>query len=573
MVWIVGPLVGLTDRPAGRGPARDRVGALDHDRRDRCADGAASSPGSAWRAQRGNAAVVNQLHGAAAPAIARRPRAPTCSRCGSASRRRSQTLRRARFGAGGGVLAGLERPSSHGKRYLYELPWYLIIGAPGSGKTTALRQLGPQVPARRRRRRRRGARRRRHAQLRLVVHRPGRADRHRRPLHHAGQRPRATTARPGAASWRCSSARRPRQPLNGVLVTVSVTDLLTRTPPSGASTPPPCASACRSCTQHLGIRFPIYLLVTKCDLLAGFIDYFATLDKDQRATPWGATFPRQGQLSAEPAALRPRVRRARAAPRATASSSACSWSATRSGARASTASRAVRGAARRPAGIPRAGLLAVAVRGRPAAARRVLRQRHAGRHADRPRARLDRAQLPPRARDHRRRNQASGTQLLPAAPARRGGVRRERPGRHRPEVGAAPHRRPSSPAMRRSPCSPSARSPPGGELREQPALRRRGRAARRRGAPAGAEHAQPRLARPAADPARARGDAQPRAAPATEVPWTLGFGLYQGPKLDSAARGSYQRMLVDAMLPRIGAARRRAAAPGEQRDARRSTRR
>ena len=34
-----------------------------------------------------------------------------------------------------------------------------------------------------------GARRRRHAQLRLVVHRPRGADRHRRPLHHARQRP------------------------------------------------------------------------------------------------------------------------------------------------------------------------------------------------------------------------------------------------------------------------------------------------------------------------------------------------------------------------------------------------
>src|SRR5207249_4953125 len=36
------------------------------------------------------------------------------------------------------------------------------------------------------------------------------------------------------------------------------------------------------------------------------------------------------------------------------------------------------------------------------------------------------------------------------------------------------------------------------------------------------------------------------------VPWTLGFGMYQGRKLDSAARSAYERMLVDAVLPRIG---------------------
>ena len=36
-----------------------------------------------------------------------------------------------------------------------------------------------------------------------------------------------------------------------------------------------------------------------------------------------------------------------------------------------------------------------------------------------------------------------------------------------------------------------------------------------------------------------------------DVPWTLGFGLYQGRKLDAAARQAYQRMLIDALLPRI----------------------
>ena len=31
--------------------------------------------------------------------------------------------------------------------YLYELPWYVIIGPPGSGKTTALAQFRPRIPA------------------------------------------------------------------------------------------------------------------------------------------------------------------------------------------------------------------------------------------------------------------------------------------------------------------------------------------------------------------------------------------------------------------------------------------
>ena len=47
-------------------------------------------------------------------------------------------------------------------------------------------EFGPQVSARRGQRRDRGPGRRRHALLRLVVHRRSGADRHRRPLHHAG---------------------------------------------------------------------------------------------------------------------------------------------------------------------------------------------------------------------------------------------------------------------------------------------------------------------------------------------------------------------------------------------------
>ncbi|MBI3369420.1 MAG: hypothetical protein HY021_13545 [Burkholderiales bacterium] len=36
-----------------------------------------------------------------------------------------------------------------------------------------------------------------------------------------------------------------------------------------------------------------------------------------------------------------------------------------------------------------------------------------------------------------------------------------------------------------------------------------------------------------------------------DVPWSFGFGLYQGRKLDGAARTAYEQMLVDAVLPRL----------------------
>ena len=42
--------------------------------------------------------------------------------------------------------------------------------------------------------------------------------------------------------------------------------------------------------QRLGVRFPVYLLITKTDLLAGFMDFFGELDADGRARVWGTTF-------------------------------------------------------------------------------------------------------------------------------------------------------------------------------------------------------------------------------------------------------------------------------------------
>ena len=102
------------------------------------------------------------------------------------------------------ALATLRRAKGKGGDVLYELPWYIIIGPPGAGKTTALVNSGPEIPARRGGDAGGDRRRRRHALLRLVVHRRGRADRHRRPLHDAGFRRRRPTARAGSPSSTCS---------------------------------------------------------------------------------------------------------------------------------------------------------------------------------------------------------------------------------------------------------------------------------------------------------------------------------------------------------------------------------
>ncbi|MGA2400951.1 MAG: type VI secretion system membrane subunit TssM, partial [Syntrophobacteraceae bacterium] len=46
--------------------------------------------------------------------------------------------------------------------------------------------------------------------------------------------------------------------------------------------------------ELMSTRFPIYMVFTKCDLIAGFSDFFSELTQEDRAQVWGETFPYEG---------------------------------------------------------------------------------------------------------------------------------------------------------------------------------------------------------------------------------------------------------------------------------------
>ncbi|MDN3920007.1 type VI secretion system membrane subunit TssM [Roseateles violae] len=279
-IWIIGPLVAVADRrPLETEAARwNTIGAL-------ALLMIVVIAWRQWRARRGNAAVVQQL--LAAPTG---PTAPQESADLQAVRQRFdqalQTLRRARFGTGG-LLAGWS--ARFQGRYLYELPWYLIIGAPGSGKTTALQNCGLKFPLSPNADAQavRGVGGTRNCDWwftdRAVL------------IDTAGRFTTQDSDRDNdSGTWAGFLAllrrSRPRQALNGVLVTVSVPDLLARDVEGRRLYAAAVRQRLQELHEGLSIRFPVYLLVTKTDLLAGFMDYFATLDKEQRAAPWGMTF-------------------------------------------------------------------------------------------------------------------------------------------------------------------------------------------------------------------------------------------------------------------------------------------
>ncbi|RWH17094.1 MAG: type VI secretion system membrane subunit TssM [Mesorhizobium sp.] len=181
------------------------------------------------------------------------------------------------------------KQSSGRRNFLYEIPWYIIIGPPGAGKTTALVNSGLKFP----------------------LAGSGNAQ----PLAGVGgtrscdwwftedavlidTAGRYTTqdsdAERDKASWLgflgLLKKYRTGQPINGVILAISVADLIGFDDQQLDAHVTEIRSRLRELHETLKIQFPVYLLFTKADLVAGFMDYFGDLDEARRRKVWGATF-------------------------------------------------------------------------------------------------------------------------------------------------------------------------------------------------------------------------------------------------------------------------------------------
>jgi len=90
---------------------------------------------------------------------------------------------------------------------------------------------------------------------------------------------------------------RPRRPLNGVLITMSLSDLLRLTEEERSLHAKAIRQRVEELTERMGIQIPIYMLFTKTDLIAGFTDFFADYGKEERSQVWGVTFAEQQEGS------------------------------------------------------------------------------------------------------------------------------------------------------------------------------------------------------------------------------------------------------------------------------------
>jgi type VI secretion system protein ImpL len=190
-----------------------------------------------------------------------------------------------------GTLKNSRETRWPGRQFIYQMPWYVLIGPPGSGKTTALTS----------------------SQLRFLVTDEKGQGKELRGVH--GTRDcdwfftdeavlldtagryvtQDSREEVDSGAWlgflNLLKQYRKRRPINGVLVCVSLPDIVTQAEAQTQRESQAIRLRIRELHDRLGIRFPIYLLFTKCDLLAGFSEFFDDLGRDERQQVWGMTFP------------------------------------------------------------------------------------------------------------------------------------------------------------------------------------------------------------------------------------------------------------------------------------------
>ncbi|MCV2369037.1 type VI secretion system membrane subunit TssM [Roseateles oligotrophus] len=220
----------------------------------------------------------------------------------SASDKEAQVLAQRFADAGQRLKATAGRSWWGGEQYLYELPWYMFVGAPGSGKTTALMNAGLQFLL---------ADNAKGANLGSVKGVGGTRNcewwftQDAVLIDTAGRYATQESDRDvDASAWdnflSLLKKTRPRQPINGVLLTVNIQDLLQQGPTERQEHAAKLRARLQELQTKLGVRAPVYVLVTKADLIGGFNESFESLGKEERDQVWGFTFDSASAATDDP---------------------------------------------------------------------------------------------------------------------------------------------------------------------------------------------------------------------------------------------------------------------------------
>ena len=180
------------------------------------------------------------------------------------------------------------KKSGNSKTYLYDMPWYVIIGPPGSGKTTALVNSEIKFPlSGQAQGGLQGFGGTRYcdwwfAEEAILIDTAGR--------YTTQDSDQGTDS----ASWNSFLSllkrNRPKQPINGVILAFSVADLMGAAPEKIAAHAETVRARLAEIHETLKVDFPVYVMFTKADLISGFREYFSTFSASRRKKVWGSTF-------------------------------------------------------------------------------------------------------------------------------------------------------------------------------------------------------------------------------------------------------------------------------------------
>jgi len=188
-----------------------------------------------------------------------------------------------------------------GQDALARLPWYMVIGPAGAGKSELIKRSGLEFPLREATgdaRAVRGVGGTRGfswwlAQEAVLLDMSGKTL--------------ATAAFDDSGDWvsflETLRKQRPEKPINGVVVAVALDQLADQPEGRVDSVARAARERIEELVEHLGVVFPVYVMWTRVDRVAGFEEYFEALSGAERRAPWGATLAMKRARSAAAEAL------------------------------------------------------------------------------------------------------------------------------------------------------------------------------------------------------------------------------------------------------------------------------
>jgi type VI secretion system protein ImpL len=174
---------------------------------------------------------------------------------------------------------------STGSAALYELPWYIVIGNPAAGKSTAVVKSGLKFPF---------------------------ADKAGSVIQGIGgtrncdwffttegilldTAGRYSVHEEDRSEWLgflgLLKKQRPKAPINGILIAASLAELSQARPEVAIQLAKNLRQRVQELTETLEVFAPVYLIFTKADLISGFTEFFEDGDRAERERVWGATLP------------------------------------------------------------------------------------------------------------------------------------------------------------------------------------------------------------------------------------------------------------------------------------------